>query len=98
MIDGLSEETLPVRIPTIVKKSRDGNPVTGVAYRLAYGAHFFYLAIEVEDDPIASRDRAYQNGDGFHLALTHTRPDGQPVDRFYVLGFSPADPEGAFRR
>ena len=98
VIDGLPEETLPVRIPTIVKKSRDGNPVTVVAYRLAYGAHFFYLAIEVEDDPIASRDRAYQNGDGFHLALTHTRPDGQPVDRFYVLGFSPADPEGAFRR
>jgi len=57
---------------------------------MAYGPSFLYILVESEGDTIVIRDRAYQNGDGFHLVVA--RPDTGAVTReFYVLRFSPAD-------
>ncbi len=67
----------------------DRSRAADAAYRLAYGAEFLYLYIEVEADTIISRDRAYQNGDGFHIAITASCYGGRRTDEFYVLGFSP---------
>ena len=61
-----------------------------VRYKIAYGYEFLYLLIDTDCDSIVYRDRAYQNGDGFHLVIA--KPDsGRPADEFYVLRFSPGD-------
>jgi predicted esterase len=57
-------------------------------YRIGYGADFLYLYIEVPDDHLITRDRAYQNGDGYILVLTEPRSDGAPSEVFSVLGFT----------
>jgi predicted esterase len=57
-------------------------------YRIAYGTKFLYLYIEVDSSDIITRDRAYQNGDGFHLAITHPMSGDAPTKEFYVMGFS----------
>lgn len=65
--------------------------VPPLSYRLAYGADFLYIYIEVESDDIVFNDRAYQNGDGFTLVLTVPREDNAPSDEFYVLACSAVD-------
>jgi predicted esterase len=60
-----------------------------VTYRLAYGADFLYLYIEVPSPSITYRDRGYQNGDGFIVAITSQEKKNQPTRDFYVLGFTP---------
>ena len=74
-------------------KSSDENPDTRVTYRLAYGTNFFYVYIEVDAQKLVYRDRAYQNGDGFHMVLTKPRADNQPANEFYVLACSAVDRE-----
>jgi len=70
-------------------KSNDSNPDISTRYKLAYSNEYLYLIIETESDSIIYRDRAYQNGDGFHLVIA--KPDsGKAADEFYVLRFSPA--------
>jgi len=57
-------------------------------YRIGYGAGFLYLYVEVPDAQLVTRDRAYQNGDGYILVLTLPRADGAPSEEFSVLGFT----------
>ncbi len=93
-IDGVLDgqlKMLPVRNFQIEEKSNSQNPSIDVHYRLAYGTEFFYLFIEVETDRFIYRDRGYQNGDGFIVVLCRPRPDHQPTDEFYVLGFTAQD-------
>lgn len=72
-------------------KMLTGNDTSGTSagYYLAYDSRNFYLYIEAEGDSITFRDRAYQNGDGFHMMLGKPQTDGSPTDEFYVMGFSP---------
>ena len=90
-IDGKLDNNLIFLEPRefLVKyKSNDNNPVIKVNYRLAYGIDFFYVYIEIEADKLVYRDRAFQNGDGFHMVLAKPNLDDQPTDEFYVLACS----------
>ncbi len=62
--------------------------VIPASYRLAYGAGFFYVYLEAAADRLIFRDRAYQNGDGFHIVIAAPRKDEAPTDEFYVLACS----------
>ncbi len=91
-IDGVLDETIArhslKEFPDIYK-TREENPDVPARYRMAYSESGLYLYIEVDADKMVKRDRAYQNGDGFHLMIGKPQPDNQPTDEFYVLGFSP---------
>ena len=92
VIDGLPDESL-TRLEwhsfSYSEKSNDSNPDFTTRYKIAYSLNSLYLVIETESDSIIYRDRAYQNGDGFHLVIA--KPDsGKATDEFYVLRFSPA--------
>jgi predicted esterase len=95
-IDGVLDsalQDLPIRRFTMVEKSASGNPDVAMSYRLAYGAQFLYVYIEIEAEELTYRDRAYQNGDGFALVLTHPAPGNAPTREFYVLACSAVDRE-----
>ncbi len=90
-IDGSLDEhleVLPERTFSEVWVTVPGSPVVPVTYRLAYGTEFFYVYIEAEADKLTFRDRAYQNGDGFHMILAIPKLDNAPTDEFYVLACS----------
>ncbi|MFW5877653.1 MAG: prolyl oligopeptidase family serine peptidase [bacterium] len=74
-----------------IHKSDDDLPDIEAGYFLGYTAHHLYIYIEYDADTIIARDRAYQNGDGFHLTMGKPEEDGSATDEFYVLGFSPSD-------
>jgi hypothetical protein len=59
--------------------------------RIGYGTLFLYILIRVESDSITYRDRAYQNGDGFHFTLVRPRPGDSATDEFFVIRCSPGD-------
>lgn len=92
LIDGNLDKTLeelPIyAFQDIIKTNEKTNPLD-IQYRLAYGVEFLYLYINVPKEKLIVRDRAYQNGDGFHLAVLLPQENRQPSDEFYVLGFSP---------
>jgi len=93
VIDGLPEDNLSrmewQSFP-YSEKSNDSNPEVATRYKIAYSLNCLYLLLETESDSIVYRDRAYQNGDGFHMVIA--RPDsGKATDEFYVLRFSPAN-------
>ena len=93
VIDGLPDENFSLlewRKFPYFEKSNDSNPEIASRYKMAYSLNCLYLLFETESDSIIYRDRAYQNGDGFHLVIA--RPDsGKATDEFYVLRFSPAN-------
>ena len=92
VIDGILDEDLNHLLKRefiYTEKSSKNNPVVKIHYRLGYGTKFFYIYIEVEQGKLNVRDRGYQNGDGFHLALTLPKPGNEPTDEFYILGFTP---------
>jgi predicted esterase len=72
-------------------KSKPTNKTVNPHYRLAYGVDFFYVYLEAEADSFIFRDRAYQNGDGFHMVLGKSQKDNAPTDEFYVLAGSAVD-------
>jgi hypothetical protein len=93
-IDGVLDpflQDLPVRHFTTADKSDSGNPDVALSYRLAYGAQFLYLYVEVEAETLTYRDRAYQNGDGVTVVLAHPEPDNSPSREFYVLACAAVD-------
>ncbi len=94
VIDGSLDpecRALPQRSFDTVETTSPGAAVHPCSYRLGYTGEGLYLAIEIFKDRLVSRDRAYQNGDGFHLVLAIPTP-GEPSTReFLVLAFSPLD-------
>ncbi len=92
-IDGLPDtatNAIRWRDFAYTEKSDEHNQDVEVRYKLAYGYTFLYLIIESKSESIIHRDRAYQNGDGFHMVIA--KPEASmPTDEFYVLRFSPAD-------
>ena len=87
-LNNIQPREFPVKL-----KTNDNNPDIRVTYRLAYGADFFYVYIEAEGDKLIYRDRAYQNGDGFHMVLAKPKPNNAPTDEFYVLACSAVNKE-----
>jgi len=90
VIDGALDkglETLPIRLFALAEKQKS-DPLVSASYRLAYSVGFFYVYVEAKADRLTFRDRAYQNGDGFVLALAKPRPNNEPTDEFYVLACS----------
>lgn len=75
----------------VIEKSNPDNKLPGARYMLGYDVEHLYMIIEYDSDSITSRDRAYQNGDGFHLVLSRVEYDQQRTKEFYVLRFSPPD-------
>lgn len=67
-----------------------GEPVEA-HYRLAYGADLLYVYVEARGDRLTFNDRAYQNGDGFHMVIARPRPGDAPSDEFYVAACSAVD-------
>jgi Prolyl oligopeptidase family len=74
----------------VTEKTDSLCPDIQVRYKIGYGFDFLYLIIESSGDNIIYRDRAYQNGDGFHMVIAKPVPSGL-ADEFYVLRFSPAN-------
>ncbi len=96
IIDGLLDNNLTILEPRyfpVINKDNDSNQDIPVSYRIAYGTEFLYIFIEAEAEKLIYRDRAFQNGDGFHMVLTKPKPDNQPTDEFYVLACSAVDRE-----
>jgi predicted esterase len=60
-------------------------------YRLAYGTDFLYVYVEAQGDKLAFNDRAYQNGDGFHMVIARVEPGNAPTNEFYVAACSAVD-------
>jgi predicted esterase len=60
-------------------------------YRLAYGTDFLYVYVEAQGDKLTFNDRAYQNGDGFHMVIARAMPDNAPTREFYVAACSAVD-------
>lgn len=90
-IDGRLDDALrhlaPRTFPLVLRQP-ETNPTPEAHYRLAYGAGFFYVYVEAAADSLTFRDRAYQNGDGFHMVIACPQPDDAPTDEFYVLACS----------
>jgi len=94
VIDGLPDEQLNVQSWkdfAQIEKSDEQNPDCPVRYKMGYTYSHLYLLIESASDSIIYRDRAYQNGDGFHLVIAKPTADNA-ADEFYVLRFSPVNP------
>jgi predicted esterase len=68
----------------------DAKPVEA-HYRLAYGTDFLYVYVEARGDKLTFNDRAYQNGDGFHMVIARPLPGDAPTDEFYVAACSAVD-------
>lgn len=88
---------LPVRPFAFLYKPNPAVPDTEAAYRLAYGASFLYVFIDVKADRVICRDRGYQNGDGFILFLYRPEPGNTRSREFVQLAYNPTgDPEKPF--
>ncbi len=95
VIDGRIDNalvSLPVRLFDTVETTSDMVHVSRTSYRLGYTNEGLYLYLETSKKELMSRDRAYQNGDGFHMVLAIPTADGSPTREFLVLAFSPRDP------
>jgi predicted esterase len=68
----------------------DAKPVEA-HFRLAYGTDFLYVYVEAQGDRLTFNDRAYQNGDGFHMVIAKPLPGDAPSDEFYVAACSAVD-------
>lgn len=73
---------------SFISKTSDSLEDVNASYFLGYNSEFLYVYIEADGDSLVSRDRGYQNGDGFHLVIGESKDDGSDTDEFYVLGFS----------
>ena len=102
VIDGILDKELdhlPARTFSILAKTNRKTPDIHTSYRIAYGADFLYLYLEIADNHLIFRDHAYQNGDGFHLVFAVPHEHNEGSDEYYLLGFSANDiPENAFRK
>ncbi len=100
-IDGLLDPSLvglPANVLALQSSDADAASVKAPSYRLAYGANFLYVFVEIDTPQLAQRDRAYQNGDGVVLVIAQPRPGDAATDEFYVLGFSPAVPAARWQQ
>ncbi len=64
---------------------------------LGYSTQYLYVVVKTTQKKLIARDRAYQNGDGFHFVLAKPNENHLPTDEFYVIGISPLD-ESKFNR
>ncbi len=100
-IDGLPDASLDTLSPNTLNlqsASADAASVKPPTYRIAYGARFLYLLVEIDTPQLAQRDRAYQNGDGVVAVVARPRANDEPTDEFYVLGFSPGIPAARWQQ
>ena len=93
-IDGLLDPAL-ARLPRRLFSQvdlfgPDAKPVEA-HYRLAYGTDFLYVYVEAQGDRLTFNDRAYQNGDGFHMVIARALPGNAPTREFYVAACSAVD-------
>lgn len=93
VIDGIPDRDMSAvgwRNFAAVKKTDRKNKNYGVHYKIGYTYSGLYLLVRTDCSAITIRDRAYQNGDGFHLIVA--KPNNEmPTDEFYVLAFAPDD-------
>jgi predicted esterase len=95
---GLAERLVP-RLFSQAALTTPGLAIPDARYRLGYGATFLYVEVESAGEHLVCRDRAFQNGDGFHLVLARPTPDGAPSREFYVVAGSAVDrPEAEWTR
>ncbi|MBN2135980.1 MAG: hypothetical protein JW737_09635, partial [Acidobacteria bacterium] len=62
-----------------------------ISYRIAYGAEFLYLFIDVQSNELVTRDRSYQNGDGLLIMINTPAVPGNKPTEYYWLGFGPRE-------
>ena len=93
-IDGVLDPglgRLPRRLFSQVEPFGPGVKPVEAHYRLAYGTGFLYVYVEAQGDRLTYNDRAYQNGDGFHMVIARTEPGNAPTNEFYVAACSAVD-------
>ena len=94
VIDGVLDpglRDLPHRAFSQVDLYETAEKPVDAHYRLAYGTDFLYVYVEARGDRLTYNDRAYQNGDGFHMVIARPRPGDAPSDEFYVAACSAVD-------
>lgn len=67
----------------------DNNVDNVVSVLLLYSVEHLYVFIKSNQTSIVHRDRAYQNGDGFHFVLAKPTQTLSATDEFYVIAISP---------
>jgi predicted esterase len=90
-IDGLLDpglSHLPRRMFSQVDFFKTKEKPVETHYRLAYGTDFLYVYVEAQGDKLTFNDRAYQNGDGFHMVIARPMPGNAPTKEFYVAACS----------
>ncbi len=97
LLDGRLDPSLrelPERTLVTVEREPAGAVSSLCTYRLGYTVEGLYFYLQVSKSPLLLRDRAYQNGDGFHLLLAVPAAHDSLTQEFLVLGFSPLDTTG----
>jgi len=93
VIDGVPDSSIANKLASInlteIRKYEPADPEYLVRLRMGYNIDFLYLLLDINTDSIQFRDRAFQNGDGFHLTIAKPKSNNEPSDEFYVLRFSP---------
>lgn len=69
----------------------DPEDMVNIEFILGYTHKHFYLFIRTDQLELKNRDRAYQNGDGFHFVLAKPKKELKPTDEFYVIAVSPME-------
>lgn len=69
----------------------DSKDIIDVEFVTNYTHDYFYLFLRTDQLDLKNRDRAYQNGDGFHFVLAKPKKRGEQADEFYVIAVSPME-------
>ena len=99
VIDGKPDEftkSLPIYSFSLIEGTSENLPQPKADYKIAYNSEFLYLLVTVDSDSVTFRDRAYQNGDGFHMVIAMPKTGNEDTDEFYVLRFSPKSVKNNF--
>lgn len=94
-----SYEELAVHSPEELWSKYEGNKLKNISNETkklnnvecisAYSQDYIYFLLKCKQEKIINRDRAYQNGDGFHFVIAKPQNDGMASHEFYVIGVSP---------
>lgn len=69
----------------------DNENLISIEFMPFYSQSHFHLIIKTPQLNLTKRDRAYQNGDGFHFVLAKPKENNEPSDEFYVIAVSPEE-------
>lgn len=70
-------------------KIDDEEDIIKVSSMACYSESNLYVLVKTDQKVLINKDRAYQNGDGFHFVIAMPKEQGKPSEDFYVIAISP---------